>query len=268
MLALHEGSAVAMAAGHAIARGAPSLALLHSTPGLGNAVAALATARANRAPLVVMVGQQDRRHLALEPFLAGRLHGLAGDYPVWVDQPVRAQDVPGTIVRAYHEAATGRGPAIVIVPMDDWSAPGPEPHEIFGPTRLLRSAAAGAEAVDALADLVATAERPAIVVGAGADGGERWAALVELAERPAARSGRSPSGARPAFRKTIRALPGTCLPGGRGCARCSPPTTASSSWGRAPFANTPTTRGRWSSRAPGSRSSPRIRPRHTAVRRS
>ena len=183
VLALHEGSAVAMAAGHAIARGAPSLALLHSTPGLGNAVAALATARANRAPLVVMVGQQDRRHLALEPFLAGRLHGLAGDYPVWVDQPVRAQDVPGTIVRAYHEAATGRGPAIVIVPMDDWSAPAPEPHEIFGPTRLLRSAAAGAEAVDALADLVATAERPAIVVGAGADGGERWAALVELAER-------------------------------------------------------------------------------------
>ena len=104
--------------------------LLHSTPGLGNAVAALATARANRAPLVVVVGQQDRRHLALEPFLAGRLDGLAGDYPVWSDQPARAQDVPGAIVRAYHEAATGRGPAIVIVPMDDWLAPAPEPHEI------------------------------------------------------------------------------------------------------------------------------------------
>ena len=94
VLALHEGSAVAMAAGYAIARGAPSLALLHSTPGLGNAVAALATARQNRAPVVVLVGQQDRRHLALEPFLAGRLHGLAGDYPVWVDQPVRAAGRP------------------------------------------------------------------------------------------------------------------------------------------------------------------------------
>ena len=183
VLALHEGSAVAMAAGHAIARGAPSLALLHSTPGLGNAVAALATARANRAPLVVIVGQQDRRHLALEPFLAGRLHGLAGDYPVWVDQPVRAQDVPGAIARAFHEAATGRGPAIVIVPMDDWGAPGPEPHEILGPERLLRSAGADPDAVDALADLLATAEAPAIVVGAGADGAARWAALVALAER-------------------------------------------------------------------------------------
>src|SRR3954469_9432160 len=140
VLGLHEGSVVAMAAGHAIGRGAPALALLHSTPGLGNAVAALATARANRAPLVVIVGQQDRRPLALEPFLAGRLDGLAGDYPVWVDQPVRPQDVPGAIVRAYHEAQTARGPAIGVVPMDDWLAPAPEPYETLGPARLLRSA--------------------------------------------------------------------------------------------------------------------------------
>src|ERR1700755_215541 len=54
VLALHEGAVVAIAAGHALGRGAPSLALLHSTPGLGNAVAALANARANRAPLVVI----------------------------------------------------------------------------------------------------------------------------------------------------------------------------------------------------------------------
>jgi benzoylformate decarboxylase len=179
VLGLHEGSVVAMAAGHAIGRGAPSLALLHSTPGLGNAVAALATARSNRAPLVVIVGQQDRRHLALDPFLAGRLHGLAGEYPVWSDQPARAQDVPGAIVRAYHEAETGRGPAIVIVPMDDWLEPAPQPHEVLGPERLLRSAAADPEAVDALAQLLAEAGAPAVVAGAGAD----WAALVTLVER-------------------------------------------------------------------------------------
>ena len=81
MLALHEGSVVGMAGGYALGRGEPALALLHCTPGLGNAVAAIATARLNRAPLVVIVGQQDRRHLAQDPFLAGRLHGLAGDVP-------------------------------------------------------------------------------------------------------------------------------------------------------------------------------------------
>src|SRR4051812_12367144 len=150
VLGLHEGAVVAMAAGYALGRGAPALALLHSTPGLGNAVAALATARQNRAPLVVLVGQQDRRHLAQDPFLAGRLEGLAGDYPVWVGSPARPQDVPGSVVRAYHEAETGRGPAIVIVPMDDWAAPAPAPHEVIGPRRVLRAREVSADAVDEL----------------------------------------------------------------------------------------------------------------------
>ena len=122
MLALHEASVVGLATGLAIATNEPALAILHTTAGLGNAVAALATARVNRAPLVVLVGQQDRRHLALQPFLAGRLDGLAGEYPVSVEQPIRAQDVPGAISRAYHAARTHRGPALVIVPMDDWNA--------------------------------------------------------------------------------------------------------------------------------------------------
>jgi benzoylformate decarboxylase len=183
VLALHEGSVVGMAAGYALGRGAPALVLLHSTPGLGNAVAALATARLNRAPLVVVVGQQDRRHLALDPFLAGRLHGLAGDYPVWTDQPARAQDVPGALVRAYHEAVTGRGPALVIVPMDDWNAAAPEPHEIVGPQLLLRSAAADPAAVAALAGVLDCSRAPAIIAGAGADSADGWTALVALAER-------------------------------------------------------------------------------------
>ena len=117
-----------------IGRGAPAFALLHTTAGLGNAVSALATARVNRAPLVVMVGQQDRRHLAQEPFLAGRLHGLAGEYPVSVEQPVRAQDVPGALVRAHHAAVSRRGPALVIVPMDDWHAPRPRPTRCPAPS--------------------------------------------------------------------------------------------------------------------------------------
>src|SRR3954452_22367464 len=82
VLALHEGSVVGLATGYAIGRGEPALCLLHTTAGLGNAVGALATARVNRAPLVVVVGQQDRRHTAFEPFLTGRLAGLAGEYPV------------------------------------------------------------------------------------------------------------------------------------------------------------------------------------------
>jgi benzoylformate decarboxylase len=183
VLALHEGSVVALATGFAIGRGEPALAIVHTTAGLGNAVGALATARVNRAPLVVLVGQQDRRHLTFEPFLSGRLEGLAGAYPVSVEQPVRPQEVPGAIERAYHAAATHRGPAIVIVPMDDWGAPAEEDREEASAGRLLRAAGVDPVAVDALAEFLESAESPAFVVGAGADDAETWSALVELAER-------------------------------------------------------------------------------------
>jgi benzoylformate decarboxylase len=198
VLALHEGSVGGMATGWAIARGEPAMALLHTTAGLGNAVGALATARVNRAPLVVLVGQQDRRHLALEPFLAGRLAGLAGEYPVWVNQPARAQDVPGALARARHEAVTGRGPALVLVPMDDWLAPAGD-SELAAPAELLQARAADPAAVARLADLLAEAESPALLVGAGADDPDAWAALVVLAERLACPVWQEPFGARAGF---------------------------------------------------------------------
>ena len=199
VLGLHESSVVGMATGWAIGRGEPALAILHTTPGLGNAVSAIATARVNRAPLVVVVGQQDRRHIATEPFLAGRLRDLAGDYPVWVDQPVRAQDVPGAIARAHHEATTGRGPAIVIVPMDDWSVEAADPSERAAARRVVRSRAADEESVAELAELLAGAKRPALVVGAGADDGATWLALVDLAERLACPVWQEPFSARAGF---------------------------------------------------------------------
>lgn len=208
VLALHEGSVVGLATGWAIGRGAPALAILHTTAGLGNAVGALATARVNRAPIVTIVGQQDRRHLVFEPFLAGRLSGLAGDYPVWVDQPVRAQDVPGAIDRAWHEAATHRGPAVVIVPMDDWAAPVDEEREDAAPQRLLRARATDPAAVSELAVFMAEAAAPALVVGAGAADPDAWVALVELAERLVAPVYQESFGARAGFPQDHRLFAG------------------------------------------------------------
>src|SRR5204862_1891169 len=140
----------------------------------------LATARVNRAPLVVIVGQQDRRHLASEPFLAGRLRGLAGEYPVWEDEPVRAQDVPGAVARAHQEAVAGRGPALVIVPMDDWAAEAEGDEVRIAPRGVVRAEGAGSAAVAELADFLAAASRPALVAGAGADEPDTWPALVAL----------------------------------------------------------------------------------------
>jgi benzoylformate decarboxylase len=183
VLALHEGSVVGMATGWALGHDRPALAILHTTAGLGNATGALATARVNRAPLVVVVGQQDRRHLSLEPFLAARrLDEVAGPYPVWIDEPVRPQDVPGAVARAWHEARDGRGPAVVIVPMDDWESAADD-VEIRAPARLVAADAVDADTVRDLAAMLSQARSPALVVGAGADSAAAWDALRSLVER-------------------------------------------------------------------------------------
>ncbi|HXA58900.1 MAG TPA: thiamine pyrophosphate-dependent enzyme [Streptosporangiaceae bacterium] len=207
VLALHEGSVVGAATGWALAREQPALVLLHTTAGLGNAVGALATARANKAPLVVLVGQQDRRHLAQEPFLAGRLEGLAGDYPVRVESPVRAQDVPGAIGRAVHAAREGRGPALVLVPMNDWSEPA-EDLPVPAPSVLRRAATADPSAVAEVAGLLAEATAPVLVVGAGADSTGTWAGLTTLAERLGCPVWQEPFGARAGFPQDHRLFAG------------------------------------------------------------
>ena len=185
VLGLHEGAVVGMASGYALATGRPAFVNLHTAAGLGNAINAIVCARDNRVPLVIVVGQQDRRHLALGPFLTGRsLERLAGDYPVWTTQPAHPAEVPGAIARAWHEASVRRGPAMVVVPMGDWEEPlGDEWAGPAAPARLLTSTAVDAGAVAELAELVAAASSPALVVGAGADTVEGWAAVVALAER-------------------------------------------------------------------------------------
>ncbi len=199
VLALHEGSAVGIASGYAIARGEPAFVNLHTAPGLGNAINAIANARDSRAPLVVVVGQQDRRQLAFDPFLTGRaLDRLAGEYPVWTNTPARPQDVPGAIARAYHEAKAASGPALVVVPMGDWEEPADE-LAAGTPTRVLRPASVSPAELRDLARLLDEARSPVLVVGAGADSAEGWSALVALAERLGAPVWQEPFGARAGF---------------------------------------------------------------------
>lgn len=199
ILGLHEGSVVGMASGHALASNTPSLVLLHTTAGLGNAAGALATARTNRAPLVVLAGQQDRRHLDFEPFLAGRLAGLVGEYPVACHEPSRPADVPGAVVRAWHEARVHRGPAIVIVPMGDWFEPAETDLPPAAPGALYTATSADPAVTGELAALLAEAEAPALVAGPGADDPRSRAAVERLADLLDCPVWQSPYAAQAAF---------------------------------------------------------------------
>ncbi|MFD2399665.1 thiamine pyrophosphate-binding protein [Prauserella oleivorans] len=232
VLGLHEGSVVGMATGWAIGSDRPALALLHTTAGLGNAVGALATARENRAPLVVLVGQQDRRHLTAEPFLAGQLEDLAGPYVVWATTPARPSDVPSLVARAHHEARVRRGPALVVVPMDDWQAEADKVRALTAPRSMTLASGVDEDACQELAARIAGASRPVVVAGARADESRCWAALTRLAERLRLPVWQEAFGARAGFPRRRRISRVTSRRTDRASGRPWTPTTSSSWSGR------------------------------------
>ncbi len=196
VLGLHEGTVVGMADGFAQGTGNAAFVNLHAAPGLGNAMGAITTAYHNRTPLVVTAGQQDRRHMAYEPLLFGRLVEMARPYSKWSHEPPQAEDVPGAIVRAYHEAMqVPRGPAFVSIPMDDWDVPARLPLR----NEVVYTTDANRRAVEKAAEILGSAQRPGIVAGAGIDRAGGWYEVVRLAEKLRTPVWASPRGSRAGF---------------------------------------------------------------------
>jgi benzoylformate decarboxylase len=216
VIGLHEGVAVAMADGYAQATGRPAFVNLHSACGVGNAMGAIVNAFHNRAPLVITAGNQDRRHLALEPYLFARSVELAAPYVKRAEQPARAQDVPAAIERAWRLAKSPpTGPVFVSIPADDWNAQAPAalPGEVKAPQ------GADEDTLDLLAARLRLARRPAIVTGAGVDRAGAWQSVVALAELLGASVWSAPQSPRAGFPEDHPSFRGHLVPGRASAAR-------------------------------------------------
>ncbi|MBV9803016.1 MAG: benzoylformate decarboxylase [Solirubrobacterales bacterium] len=213
VMALHESVAVAMADGYAQTTGRPAFLNLHSACGVGNAMGAVVNAFHNRAPLVITGGNQDRRHLALEPFLFARGVELMAPYVKHAEQPARAEDVPAAIDRAWALAQTRPyGPVFVSVPADDWDGAGPGgPQSSPGGKVRAGTGPAGSD-VDELAHWL-TRGPLALVVGAGADRDGAWTELIALAERLGAAVWAAPQSPRLGFPEDHPLYRGHLAPG-------------------------------------------------------
>jgi benzoylformate decarboxylase len=180
VLALQEASAVGMAEGYAQGVDNAAFVNLHTAPGLGNAMGAMVTAYLDKTPLIVTAGQQDRRHMALEPLLSGKLVDLAQPYVKRSYEPPRAEDVPFEILRAYHTAMQHpRGPVFLSIPMDDWDAE----VEPLPPRSVAHRVGPDPEALAKMAQGLADAARIALVVGPGVSRARAFDEVVEVAER-------------------------------------------------------------------------------------
>jgi acetolactate synthase I/II/III large subunit len=111
--ALHEESAVAMAHGYAKAQGKPMLALLHGTIGIQHAAMAIYNAYYDRAPVLIVVGN-DRGDIPSHT--AADMAGLSRSFTKWDAQPKTLDEALVAIQRAYNEAITPpMAPALVVM---------------------------------------------------------------------------------------------------------------------------------------------------------
>ena len=223
VLALQEASAVAMADAYAQRTSRATLVNLHTAAGTGNALASIESAFYNRAPVVIVAGQQTREMLLHEPYLINSVPtAIAAPFVKWSYETVRAEDAPAALVRAHAMAVQSPpGPVFLSIPMDDFE----KPFEGDMPARTV-SPSIGADS-ERLAPVLAAlrgAKSPGLVIGGPVDEGSGWADGVRLAERLKAKVWAAPGEGRPGFPETHPfhqgALPTGIKPAGEALAGC------------------------------------------------
>ncbi|MGW0569232.1 thiamine pyrophosphate-binding protein [Streptomyces tauricus] len=179
ILGVHEGAVVSMADGYARATGRTAFVTLHIAAGLANGLVGLLNARRSRTSLVVMAGQQDRRHLQQDPMLSADLVALAAPAVKAAYDIQHARDLPLALRRAFALAARPpAGPVLVSVPMDLLV----EDTEVEVPARTPTPRPAPAGGLDRAAVLLGGGARPVIVAGDGVGREGATTALVRTAE--------------------------------------------------------------------------------------
>ncbi len=164
--ARHEGGAIGMADGYARVSGRLGVCSVHQGPGLTNTMTGLTEAAKSRTPLLVLAGEAPAAALNSnfridQPGLVESVGAIADR----VHGPASAAD---DAQRAYQRAIIERRPVVLMLPIDIQ----PQPPTALRPTQPplppLPAPAPSPEAIAAVTELLARAQRPAIIAGRGA----------------------------------------------------------------------------------------------------
>lgn len=159
----HEGGAGFMAVADGRLRNRAGVCIVSRGPGLSNAMVSLHSAFHDATPMVMLIGQVERKdfgRLALQEQNYSKLLADITKSVIEVNEPEMASEA---IARAFHVAESGTpGPVAVILPEDifdettDAELNQPRPRVVAGPR---------VQDLDRLAEMLAKAERPLILVG-------------------------------------------------------------------------------------------------------
>ncbi|MFI9048842.1 5-guanidino-2-oxopentanoate decarboxylase [Streptomyces sp. NPDC053427] len=179
----HEQGAGYAADGYARASGRPGIAITTTGPALMNIAAAVGQAYSDSVPLLVVSPGMPLRH----PRLAtGLLHempsqsGAFGQLTAFSHRVASVPEIGAAVARAFTRFRTGRPrPVHIEVPLDLLTAAEPAGPPPLAPVTL--PVRPRPEAVQAAAEALGRARRPALVLGGGAHGA--GAEALALAER-------------------------------------------------------------------------------------
>ncbi len=181
----HEQGAGFMADGYARVSGKPGVAFVITGPGITNTLTAMAQAKADSVPMLVISGVNRRASLGLG---LGLLHELPDQaamvralcHTERLDDPAQLGPV---LDRAFAAMLGGRpGPAHIEIPTDVMGLPCPE---LAPPAALPQPPETAPEALDEAARLLNAAQRPVILIGGGMRrAGAEVQALAEALDAP------------------------------------------------------------------------------------
>ena len=175
-----EGGAAMMAEAHGKLTNAPGVLFVTRGPGATNASSGLHVAMHDSTPMVVFVGQIARGHRDRAAFQEVDFRAFFGPLVKWVAEVDDTARLPEYISRAFHVAMSGRpGPVVLALPEDMLSA---EAAVSDLPAAAPSPAAVAPEAVTALLDELAKAERPLVIAGGPLWTAEASADLTRFAE--------------------------------------------------------------------------------------
>ena len=164
----HESGAANMAEAYGKLTGTPGLCFVTRGPGATNASIGVHTAFQDSTPMILFIGQVGSDFLEREAFQEIDYRRMFGPMAKWVAQIDRTDRIPEFIARAYQVATSGRmGPVVLALPED----------MLFGSAEVADArpwkrieAAPTPAAMEQLAQLLRTAQRPfALVGGSGWD---------------------------------------------------------------------------------------------------
>jgi len=176
----HENGAAFMAEAYGQLTGRPAVALGTRAVGAANMAIGVHTARQDSSPMVVIVGQVQRRLRGREAFQEVDLVQSFGRLAKWATEVSDRDAVSATVEDVLRHLRTGRpGPVMLSLPEDllDELVPPAAP-----PPARARSLDLESSAVRAVLHMLAGAQRPVILAGAGVLRARATNDLVQVAE--------------------------------------------------------------------------------------